>query len=125
MKLVGRIICAILLTITILFGAVFAFIELRSLFAGDYSLMNSPAIGFVTYLFRGLFFVILIVFSLVLLVTYLKNGKMDFINYFIGSLLLIGSISSVFFYSTYVYFAVIFIALLPCLTFVIRKLSLK
>ena len=125
MKLVGRIICSVLLSITILFSLVFAFIELRSLVAGDYSLMNNAAISFVTYLFRGLFFVILASFSLFLLGIYLKNKEVTFIYYFIGGCLLIGSIFSIAFYSTYVYFAVILIGLFPAATFVIRKLFLK
>ena len=126
MKLVGRIICAVLLTITILFSFVFAFIELRSLIAKDYTLMNNVAMGFVTYLFRGLYFVFLGSFSLLLLTIYLKKEcVVTFNNYFIGLLLLIGSLFSISFYSTYVYFAVIAIAVFPCATFVIRKLTLK
>ena len=125
MKLVGRIICAILLAITIIFSAIFAFIELRSLIAGDYSLMNNAAMGFVTYLFRSIFFIFLLSFSLLLLMTYLRNNKMNFNFYYIGFLLLIGSLASIFFYSNYLYFLIIFIAALPCLTFVIRKLTIK
>ena len=125
MKLVGRIICTILLAITILFSAVFAFIEFRSLIAGDYSLVNNAAMGFVTYLFRAIFFVFLLAFSLLLVMTYLKNNKMNFNYYYTGFLLLIGSLASIFFYSNYVYFVIIFIAALPCLTFVIRKLTIK
>ena len=80
MKLVGRIICSILLSITILFSLVFAFIELRSLVAGDYSLMNNVTISFVTYLFRGLYFVILASFSIFLLGIYLKDKEVAFIS---------------------------------------------
>lgn len=125
MKLVGRIICTVLLAITMIFSTVFAFVEFRSLIAGDYSLMNSAALGLVTYLLRAIFFVILLSFSLFLMMTYLKNNEMNFNYYFVGVLLLIGSLFSIHFYSTYVYFAVIFIAILPCLTFVIRKFTLK
>lgn len=125
MKLVGRIICSILLSITILFSLVFAFIELRSLVAGDYSLMNNVTISFVTYLFRGLYFVILASFSIFLLGIYLKDKEVAFIYYFIGGCLLIGSIFSIAFYSTYVYFVIILIGLFPAATFVIRKLFLK
>ena len=125
MKLVGRIICSVLLSITILFSLVFAFIELRSLVEGDYSLMNNVIISFVTYLFRGLYFVILASFSIFLLGIYLKNREVLFIYYFIGGCLLIGSIFSIAFYSTYVYFAIILIGLFPAATFIIRKLFIK
>ena len=125
MKLVGRIICSILLSITILFSLVFAFIELRSLVAGDYSLMNNVTISFVTYLFRGLYFVILASFSIFLLGIYLKDKEVAFIYYLIGGCLLIGSIFIIAFYSTYVYFVIILIGLFPAATFVIRKLFLK
>ncbi len=122
MKLVGRIINFVLLGITILLSIVLAFIELRSLFAGDYSLLNNPAAGFVGYLFRGLYFVIILVFSIFLLIIYLTNKEMKFIYYFIGMLLLIGSLFTVFFYSTYIYFLVILITLLMNITFVLKKL---
>ena len=125
MKLVGRIICTVLLAISIIFAAIFAFIEFRSLFAGDYSLLNNASIGFVTYLLRALFFVILLTFSLFLLMTYLKNMEINFNHYLVGILLLIGSLFSIPFYSTYIYFVIIFIALLPCLTFVIRFFTSK
>lgn len=122
MKLVARIINIVLLSITIILSIVLAFIELRSLFAGDYSLFNNPATGFVGYLFRGLYFVIILVFSIFLLIIYLTNKEMKFIYYFIGMLLLIGSLFTVFFYSTYIYFLVILITLLMNITFVLKKL---
>ena len=122
MKLVSRIINIVLLGITIILSIVLAFIELRSLFAGDYSLFNNPAAGFVGYLFRGLYFVIILVFSIFLLIIYLTNKEMKFIYYFIGMLLLIGSLFTVFFYSTYIYFLVILITLLMNITFVLKKL---
>ncbi len=122
MKLVARIINIVLLSITILLAIVFSFIELRSLIAGDYSLFNNPAEGFVGYLFRGLYFVIILVFFIFLLIIYLTNKEMKFIYYFIGMLLLIGSLFTVFFYSTYIYFLVILITLLMNITFVLKKL---
>ena len=122
MKLVGRIINIVLLGITIILSIVFSFIELRSLIAGDYSLFNNPLAGFVGYLFRGLYFAIILAFSIFLLIIYLTNKEMKFIYYFIGMLLLIGSLFTVFFYSTYIYFLVILITLLMNITFVLKKL---
>ena len=40
MKLVGRIVSYIFLVIVALLSLVFAFVELRSLFAGDFTLFN-------------------------------------------------------------------------------------
>ena len=54
--LVGKILSFIGLGISILFSLVFAFIELRTLFAGDWSLFNSPVLGFFSYFFRSIFF---------------------------------------------------------------------
>ena len=76
MRLVGRIVSYIFLSLVGIVSLVFAFIELRCLSAGDFLLMNSPALSFLTYLFRGLFFLILLVFATYLFLALIKNKEL-------------------------------------------------
>ena len=45
-------------------GLVFAFIEIRPIFAGDWKLMEIPAISFIEYLLRAIFFLFMFINAL-------------------------------------------------------------
>ncbi len=125
MKLVGRIVSYIFLVIVALLSLVFAFVELRSLFAGDFTLFNSIALGFCQYLFRGLFFVSLSGYCIYLLVYFLRNKILGFGHYVIAGALLVCSIFTIFFYVLYVYFACIALAVIPVIIVALRKFVTK
>ncbi len=125
MKLVGRIVSYIFLVIVALLSLVFAFVELRSLFAGDFTLFNSMALGFCQYLFRGLFFVSLSGYCIYLLVYFLRNKILGFGHYVIAGALLVCSIFTIFFYVLYVYFACIALAVIPVIIVALRKFVTK
>lgn len=122
MKLAGRIICSILLVLASLLSLIFAFVELRSMFATDFVLFNNAAAGFFGYLFRSLFFMGLIVFSIYMMVVYLKNKEIKYIYSLLACSLFFGSLFSLFFYTNFIYFVIIFITLLPVGTLFIRRL---
>ena len=125
MKLVGRIITDVLLVIACLVAMVFAFVELRSLFAGDFLLMNSPALSFMGYLFRGLFFLTLVVYIIYLFISFIKNKGYSIACHIIAPSLFIASIFSLFFYVQYIYLAVIIIALIPSIAVFTRRFLVK
>ena len=125
MKLVGRIISYFFLVIVALISLVFAFVELRSLFAGDFTLFNSVALGFMQYLFRGLFFTTLSSYCIYLLIYFLKNKILGFGHYVIAGALLVCSIFTIFFYVLYVYFACIALAVIPVIIVSLRKFVTK
>lgn len=125
MKLVGRIITDILLAIACLVALVFAFVELRSLFAGDFLLMNSPASSFVGYLFRGLFFLGLAGYIVYLFVSFIKNKGYSIACHIIAPALFICSVFSIFFYVQYIYLVVIIIALIPSIAVFTRRFLVK
>ena len=121
MKLVGRIFASFFLILAGLLATVLAFIEIRSLVAGDFLLMNTPALSFVGYLFRFLYFVALCSFNVTLFINIILKKKLSFIFLFFIPFILLSSAFSIFFYSTYIYFLVIFIALVPALVLVGKK----
>ena len=121
MKLAHRIISCFFLALSGLIALVFAFVELRALFAGDFLLMNLKGAALMGYLLRGLFFVLLFGYSICLIVALAKSDNVSICHYFVAPAILIASLFAIFFYSTYIYFLVIFIALIPCAVVLLRK----
>ena len=122
MKVMRRIVDCFFLALGGLIALVLAFIELRALFAGDFLLMNLKGAAFMGYLLRGLFFVIVLGYSICLIVTLAKkDATISISHYFVAPTILIASLFSIFFYSTYIYFLVIFIALIPCAVVLLRR----
>ena len=125
MKLVGRIVSFFFLSISILVALVFAFIELRALFAGDFLLMNLVGAALIGYLMRGAFFLLIAGYSICLIIALAKSDNVSVSHYFVAPAILIASLFSIFFYSQYIYFLVIFIALIPCAVVLLRRPSIN
>ena len=125
MKLVGSIVSYLFLIVVALLSLVFAFVELRSLFAGDFTLFNSPALGFCQYLFRGFFFVSLSSYCIYLFVYFLRNKILGFGHYVVAGALFASSIFTIFFYVLYVFFACIALAVIPVIIVALRKFVTK
>ena len=113
--LIGKIFSFIGLGITILFCVIFAFIELRTLFAGDWSLFNSPVLGFFAYFFRSIFF--LGVFANALTIAMyigLKEEKDRYLTpLIIGGSLFVASFMSLFFYASFIALIIIAVSVIP------------
>ena len=121
MKVMRRIIDCFFLALGGLIALVFAFVELRALFAGDFILMNLKGAAFMGYLLRGLFFLIVLGYSICLIIALAKKANLSITHYFVAPIILISSLFSIFFYSTFIYFLVIFIALIPCAVVLLRR----
>lgn len=123
--LIGRILSFIGLGLTILFGFIFAFIELRTLFAGDYSLFNNPVLGFFAYFFRSVFFLGLIAESITLII-FISKKKEEFLSLLIISGgLFISAFMGLFFYAWFVAALIILISLFPVLISLLNFLKKK
>ena len=125
MKLVGRIISYFFLIVVALLSLVFAFVELRSLLAGDFTLFNSSALGFFQYLFRGLFFLFISGYCIYLFIYFLNNKILGFGHYVVAGALLISSLFTIFFYVLNVYLACIALVAIPVVIVAIRKFVAK
>ena len=76
----------------------FAFIEIRSIFAGDFTLMENKAASLFAYLFRGLYF-LLILLLIALLMAFKAKNKPNCIILLAGAIsLLIGAFLTLCFY---------------------------
>ena len=112
MRLAGKIFTYIGLALVVVVGVAFAFIELRSLFAGDFSLFNNPASAFFKYLCRGLYYVSLVGASILTIVLLIKNKKSNVYVATFTAALLIGSCFTFIFYQYYFAIGVILMALI-------------
>lgn len=121
MRLVWRIISNILLVLTALIALIFAFIELRSLFACDFLLMNNQATAFISSLTRSLFFLILMGFAVCVFILYLLKIELSSLHYVMAVSLALGSLFSVAFYTSYIYLIVISFSIIPLIIVLFRK----
>lgn len=119
MKKVVVILLCSSLVISALIGIIFGFIEFRSLFAGDFALMNNPAASFFSYLFRGLYFLTIIITSILVFKSVCLKHKTSAILLSLSIALLASGFVTFIFYEFY--FSLLI--LLACLFIFISALS--
>ena len=117
MRVLKNIIFYIGVSLVILVALVFSFLEIRSIFAGDFTLMNNKAASFFAYFFKALFFLLLIAESVALIVYKAKKIKIDIILFMGSSGLLIGA------FLTFAYFQFIVAFLLTVLTLILVMIT--
>ena len=105
--------------LSILVAIVFSFVELRTLFAGDSSLMESPISAGFGYGFRGLYFLLMIANGVLLIVSLAKKEQSSLIELLYNAFLVGVGFMSTLFYDWYVSLVII---LINVITFLIRVL---
>ena len=81
-------------SLAILVSFIFAFLELRSLFAGDFTLMNSGVAAFFTFLFKGLYFLSIIALAIFIIIFRVKHKEMCLVLFASSIALFIGAFIS-------------------------------
>ena len=109
MKILKAVLVYLGLAIVSLVALVFAFVELRSLFAGDFLLMNSPFLGALAYFLRGLYFLLIITLCVFIVLFRLNHKKICIILFASAIALFIGAFISLVFYDYYVSLVIILI----------------
>ena len=112
MKIVKSILVYIGLVIASLVAIVFGFLQIRSLFAGDYSLMNNSTISFLGYLFRSLYFLSILALSIAIVVFRIKQKKICVILFMSSLALLVGAFLSFIHFEYFVSLVIIFACLI-------------
>ena len=117
MKILKEVLIYLGISVALLVAFIFAFLEFRSLFAGDFLLFNKPFLGGLAYFLRGLYFLLIITLC-VFIVLFRIHHKKICIILFAGSIsLLIGAFLSLVFYDYYVSLVIILItAILVAIT---------
>lgn len=121
MKTVVRIIAGIFVVVACFVSFVFAFIELRPLFAGDFLLMNNSAIAFIRYLLRGLFFIILAINAVAVIIS-LGKEEVSYTHHTICCGLILASFLTIFFYDGTSCAIAILCGIIPYIVLSVRKL---
>lgn len=112
MRIFKTILVYLGLSIASLVALVFAFVELRSLFAGDFLLFNNPFLGALAYLLRGLYFLLIITLCVFIILFRTHNKKICIILFGVAISSLIGAFLSLIFYDYFVSLVLIFINLI-------------
>ena len=92
----------ILLAITIILSTVFAVIELRTFFAGDYRLFNNTVTGGLAYLSRGLYFLSIDALCIYIILFNVNKKPANIVLFSYSACLFVGALFSLLFYEYYV-----------------------
>lgn len=92
----------IFLAITIILSTVFAVIELRSFFAGDYRLFNNTVTGGLAYLSRGLYFLFIDGLCIYIILFNINKKPANIVLFSTSACLFAGALFSLLFYEYYV-----------------------
>ena len=112
MRIVKAILVYLGLAIASLVALVFAFVELRSLFAGDFLLMNSPFLSASEYFLRGLYFLLIITLCVFIVLFRVHHKKICIILFAAAISLLVGALLTLIFYEYFVSLVIILITLI-------------
>ena len=105
---------------TVFFGIltnIFLFVELRTLFAGDWKLAENPTLGFFSYFFRSLFFLLMLFNAVMVIIRLINHQKITLNGLIFNASLIGGSIFTLIFYEWYF---VIVIVLANIVTLAVR-----
>ena len=109
MRILKAVLTYLGLSIASLVGFIFAFLEFRSLFAGDFLLMNSPFFGALAYFLRGLYYLLIITLCVFIVLFRTHNKKICIILFAAAVSLLVGALISLAFYDYFVSLVVILV----------------
>ena len=119
MKIVKTILFYLGITVASLVALVFAFVELRSLFAGDFTLMHDGFAYLLGSIFRSLYFLSIIALGVFHILFRIKKKPVCIVLFALCISLLIGAFLSFIFYDYFITLAIIFINLiLATITFI-------
>ena len=112
MKIAKNILLYFLLALIIIVAFAFAFIELRTLFAGDFKLFNNVFTGGLAYFSRGLYYLLIIALCVAIIVFNIKHKKICIILYAGAITLFVGALFSLSFYDYLIALPIILINLI-------------
>ena len=81
---------------------VFTFVEIRPIFAGDFLLMESPALGFIKYFFRAIIFLLVILNTVKVFYYVLKKRGLDQYGLIFNGAVIIATLFAFGFYEWYI-----------------------
>lgn len=81
---------------------IFIFVEIRPIFAGDFKLFESPALAFIKYFFRAIFFIFMLLNTIKIFYCVLKNRSVDLEGAIFNGAIVVAAALTFFFYDWYI-----------------------
>ena len=113
----------VILVLAGLLATVFAFIEIRSVVAGDFTLMQNPSNSVVSYVCRALFYVAMLANVIWLFINKVNKKRTTLNLLILSGLLVLSSVTLFFFYMFAIALAVLVVNALVATIAIVRILS--
>ena len=113
----------VILVLAGLLATVFAFIEIRSVVAGDFSLMQNPSNSVVSYVCRALFYAAMLANVIWLFINKINKKRTTLNLLVLSGLLVLSSVTLFFFYMFAIALAVLVVNALVATIAIVRILS--
>ena len=113
----------VILVLAGLLATVFAFIEIRSVVAGDFTLMQNPSNSVVGYICRSMFYVAMLANVIWLFINKINKKRTTLNLLILSGLLVLSSVTLFFFYMFAIALAVLVVNALVATIAIVRILS--
>ena len=113
----------VILVLAGLLATVFAFIEIRSVIAGDFTLMQNPSNSVVSYVCRALFYVAMLANVIWLFINKVNKKRTTLNLLILSGLLVLSSVTLFFFYMFAIALALLVVNALVATIAIVRILS--
>ena len=113
----------VILVLAGLLATIFAFIEIRSVVAGDFSLMQNPSNSVVSYVCRAIFYVAMLANVIWLFINKVNKKRTTLNLLILSGLLVLSSVTLFFFYMFAIALAVLVVNALVATIAIVRLLS--
>ena len=113
----------VILVLAGLLATIFAFIEIRSVAAGDFTLMQNPSNSVVGYVCRALFYVAMLANVIWLFINKINKKRTTLNLLILSGLLVLSSVTLFFFYMFAIALAVLVVNALVATIAIVRLLS--
>ena len=113
----------VILVLAGLLATIFAFIEIRSVVAGDFSLMQNPSNSVVSYVCRALFYAAMLANVIWLFINKVNKKRTTLNLLILSGLLVLSSVTLFFFYMLAIALAVLVVNALVATIAIVRILS--
>ena len=113
----------VILVLAGLLATIFAFIEIRSVVAGDFTLMQNPSNSVVGYVCRALFYVAMLANVIWLFINKINKKRTTLNLLILSGLLVLSSVTLFFFYMFAIALAVLVVNALVATIAIVRLLS--
>ena len=113
----------VILVLAGLLATVFAFIEIRSVVAGDFTLMQNPSNSMVSYVCRALFYAAMLANVIWLFINKVNKKRTTLNLLILSGLLVLSSVTLFFFYMFAIALAILVVNALVATIAIVRLLS--